>query len=86
MSDSILSQLDRLNTEMEDISSVIEKSETFRKFGEWIQQRRVDSNIVCEINRYQDILSVDQEGTIIKADNLLQVRYVDGKKGKKKEK
>jgi len=86
MGRDILTELDELTNEVEDIRSVIEKSETFRKFGEWIHQRRGESNIVCEINRYRDLLSVDPEGTIIKADNLLQVRYVDGKKGKKKDK
>ena len=85
MSESILSQLDKLSAEIEDVSAVIEKTETFRAFGRYVQERHIESNIVCEINRYQDLLSVDPEGTIIKANNLLQIRYVDSKKSKKKD-
>jgi hypothetical protein len=84
MSETLLSQLDRLTAEMEDVSVVMEKSETFRAFNKWVQERHTESNIVCEINKYQDLLSVDTEGTIIKADSLLQIRYVDDRKGKKK--
>ena len=84
MSENILSQLDKLNAEIEDVQAVIEKSETFRKFSQYVQERHVDSNIVCEINHYRDILSVDVEGTITKADSLLQIRYVDSKKRKDK--
>jgi hypothetical protein len=80
---SILSQLDALANEIEDISAVMEKTETFRAFNEWIQQRHTESNIVCEINKYNELFSVDTEGTIIKADSLLQIRYVDDKKGKR---
>jgi len=86
MGESILSQLDKLNAEMEDVQSVMEKSETFRAFGKWVQERHSESNIICEINRYQELLSIDAEGTIIKADSLLQIRYVDSKKGKRKAK
>jgi hypothetical protein len=78
--DSILSQLDALSDEIEDISAVMEKSETFRAFNNWIQERHTGSNIVCEINKYQELLSVDVQGTIIKADSLLQIRYIDDKK------
>ena len=84
MSECILSQLDKLNAEVEDISAIMEKTEKFRKFGQWIQERHIESNIVCEINKYVDIISVDQEGTVVKADNLLQIRYIDSKKGKRK--
>jgi hypothetical protein len=83
MSNSLLSQLDQLTGEIEDISAVMEKSETFRAFNQWIQERHTESNIVCEINRYKELLSVDTEGTIIKADSLLQIRYVDDKKSKR---
>jgi hypothetical protein len=84
MSKSILEQLDRLNNEIEDVSAVMEKSETFRAFNSWIQERHTESNIVCEINHYQELLSVDVQGTITKADSLLQIRYVDDKKSNKK--
>jgi hypothetical protein len=86
MSTSLLSQLDQLTAEIEDISTVMEKTETFRAFNQWIQERHTESNIVCEINRYNDLLSVDVEGTIIKADTLLQIRYVDDRKKKKRSK
>jgi hypothetical protein len=86
MSEGILAQLDELSCEVEDIRKVIEKSETFRKFGEWINEHHSESNIVCEINRYRDLMSIDPEGTIIKADNLLQIRYIDSGKGKIKNK
>jgi hypothetical protein len=80
MSTSILSQLDALNEEIEDITAVMEKSETFRAFNNWIQERHTESNIVCEINKYQELLSVDLHGTIVKADSLLQIRYLNDKK------
>jgi len=86
MTESILLQLDQLSAEMENVQAVMEKSETFRKFGEWVNEHHTESNIICEINRYKDLLSIEPEGTIIKAENLLQVRYVDSKKGKKKDK
>jgi hypothetical protein len=82
MSKSILAQLDNLLEEMDDITAVIEKTETFRSFNKWIQERHTDSNIVCEINKYEDLFSIDRQGTIIKADNLLQIRYVDDNKRK----
>jgi hypothetical protein len=82
MSKSILTQLDGLLEEIEDITAVIEKTETFRSFNKWIQERHAESNIVCEINKYEDLLSIDNQGTIIKADNLLQIRYVDDNKRK----
>ncbi|MDR1120046.1 MAG: hypothetical protein LBM08_03935 [Dysgonamonadaceae bacterium] len=83
MSNNLLNQLDKLTAEIEDVSAVMEKSETFRAFSQWLQERRVDGNIVCEINKYQELLSVDTEGAIIKADSLLQIRYTDSKKRKK---
>jgi hypothetical protein len=83
MSENLLTQLDRLTAEIEDVSTVMEKSETFRAFNRWIQERHTESNIVCEINKYSELLSVDVEGTIIKADSLLQIRYVDDRKNKK---
>ena len=83
MSENILSQLDKLTAEIEDVSAVIEKSETFRAFSQWLSERHIESNIVCEINKYREMFSIDVEGTIIKADSLLQIRYVDAKKGKK---
>ena len=83
MSETLLKQLDQLATEVEDVAAVMEKSESFRAFNKWVQDRHVDSNIVCEINRYQQILSVDTTGTVIKADNLLQIRYVDENARKK---
>jgi hypothetical protein len=84
MSKSILSQLDRLTEEMEDLSAVMEKTETYRTFSKWLQERHADSDIVCEINRYEDILSIDMEGTLIKADSLLQIRYTDDSKRKRR--
>jgi CO dehydrogenase nickel-insertion accessory protein CooC1 len=80
MSESLLKQLEKLTDEIEDISVVMEKTETFRAFNRWLSERHVDSNIVCEINKYQDLLSIDLEGTIIKADSLLQIRYTDEEK------
>jgi CO dehydrogenase nickel-insertion accessory protein CooC1 len=80
MAENLAEQLDKLTAEIEDITAVMDKLETFRSFNQWIQERHVESNIVCEINRYQELLSVDVEGTIIKADSLLQIRYVDDKK------
>jgi hypothetical protein len=82
MSKPILSQLDSLIAEMDDITAVMEKTETFRSFNKWIQERHSDSNMVCEINKYEDLLSIDLQGTVIKADNLLQIRYVDEYKRK----
>jgi len=84
MDKSILLDLDNLNNEMEDVAQIIEKTEKFRKFSEYLQEHHIDSNVVCEINKYKDLLSIDVEGTIIKADGLLQIRYIDSKKSKKK--
>jgi hypothetical protein len=84
MSKKLLEQLESLNAEIEDVTAVMEKSETFRAFNQWVQQRHTESNIVCEINHYRELLSVDVEGTLIKADSLLQIRYVDEKKHKRK--
>jgi hypothetical protein len=83
MNSNLLSQLDQLTAEIDDIAAVMEKSETFRAFNSWIQERHTESNIVCEINKYRKLLSIDVSGTIIKADSLLQIRYVDDRKGKK---
>lgn len=86
MSESILSKFDKLAAEIEDVTAVMEKTEEFRAFGRWIQERHVESNVICDINLYQDILSIDVEGTITKADSLLQIRYTDKKAGKKEKK
>jgi hypothetical protein len=84
MPKSILSQLDSLTAEVEDLSAVMEKTETYRTFSKWIQERHAGSNIVCEINKYREILSIDREGTLIKADSLLQIRYTDDNRKRKK--
>jgi hypothetical protein len=84
MSKNLIAQLDQLTAEVEDVQAMMEKSETFRAFNTWLQERHVENNIVCEINKYQELLSVDVQGTIIKADSLLQIRYVSDKKRKKK--
>lgn len=80
---NILEQLDRLTEEMGDISALVEKTEVFRSFNRWLSERHTDGNIVCEINQYDDLLSIDCEGTIIKADSLLQIRYNDKNRRKR---
>ncbi|MDR1865984.1 MAG: hypothetical protein LBR08_10490 [Bacteroidales bacterium] len=80
MQQSILKQIDRLTDEIEDLSAVMEKTEVFRSFGKWIQERHIKSNVLCEINRYRDFLSITGDGTVIRADGLLQIRYTDDRK------
>jgi hypothetical protein len=80
---SILTQLDQLNAEIEDISVVMDKTEVFRSFNKWLQERHTEGHIVCDINYYDELLSIDVEGTIIKADSLLQIRYNDRKRVKR---
>jgi hypothetical protein len=84
MSENLLSQLDKLAGEVEDATAVIDKLEKFQVYNKWVQERHEESNVLMEINRYQEILSVDPDGTVIKADNLLQIRYTDSRKSKKK--
>jgi hypothetical protein len=80
---NLLEQLDALNDELANVSEIIDKTETFRTFGSWIQEHHAGANIVCEINKFRDMVSIDANGTITKADSLLQIRYNDARKAKK---
>jgi hypothetical protein len=82
MKQNLLEQLDRLNEEIGDVTEVIEKSEQFLKFSEYLTSRHTESNIVCDINSYKNITSVDSAGVITVADNLLQIRYTRHRGGK----
>jgi len=82
MAKNLLDQLDRLNEEIGNVSEVIEKSEQYFKFSEYLSSRHIDSNVICDINRYQNITQVDPSGIITIADNLLQIRYSDANREK----
>jgi hypothetical protein len=55
----------------------MEKTEVFRSFNRWLQEKHTGADVVCEINRYDELLSIDSLGTVIRADSLLQIRYSD---------
>jgi hypothetical protein len=80
---NLLDEITALTDEVENVSDIVERTETLRKFGQWIQERHTESDIVCEINRYRELLQIDPHGTIIKADTLLQIRYTDLNRKKK---
>jgi methylaspartate ammonia-lyase len=80
----ILAQLDQLTDEIGNVTALVEKTEVFRSFNQWLQERHEGSEIECEINRYADLLSIDSYGTITKANSLLQIKYNDKNRNKRR--
>ena len=76
MEDNLLTQIDELTGEVENLTAVMEKTETFRAFNQWVAERYSRKDVLMEINRYKNYLSVNPEG-LVKADTLLQIRYTD---------
>jgi hypothetical protein len=84
MEQNLLSQLDELTNEVEDLSLVIEKTEKFRAFNSWLQQKHRINDVLCEVNRYEELVSIDTDGTITKAKSLLQIKYNEQYRAKRR--
>lgn len=74
---TLLEQLDNFTEEIGDLTQIVEHTETLRQFRYYCKQKHKLNNVICEINRYEDLVSIDAQGSVIKADNLIQIRYVD---------